>query len=543
MFRTPCLDPVFPAEDLSEPTPEDEEVFNLAPAFKYPEGAEPRHVDIVCIGAGMAAIYTSALARWRLKNFSLRIYERDGKAAGTWQHQKYPGCRCDVPSRGYVVRWEPNPTWSAEYVDSDEIERYFDYLAAKYFPAGAATYNAAVKSATWLEDEGKWELEIAVTDPTTGRTETRTDRCDFLISGIGILNTPRIPNYPGMDKFRGKIMHTARYDRSVDLTGKAVAVVGNGSTGIGVIGTVDSQASKLTCYQRRSTWIVAQLGQPNPWKLDNKTFSAEERAAFTKKDLYDFFKGAWTNAEVAFEVYKRGSQMSLFATAQAKLMLDALVPDPKLREFLTPSYPLGCRRITPHENYLAALQKPTTEVVRAPIARFTETGIVDAEGVERPTDVVILATGYEVTYKPTYTVKGRDGHVLQDDWATVPEGYRAVAAAHMPNFFTVYGPTAPVALNSINVCEEAMVSYIIRAIAMCQVKGIKSIAPLESAVRAYSDSIYKGLEGTVWAMECGGWYKNQTSGKLVSHYPGNGKEFVGMLREVDFDDFDVRMMM
>lgn len=144
--------------------------------------------------------------------------------------------------------------------------------------------------------------------------------------------------------------------------------------------------------------------------------------------------------------------MSLFATAAARILLDNLIPDPALREHLTPSYPVGCRRVTPHEGYFAALQSPKTELVKIeqnPIVRFTSEGIVTADGVERKCDHVILATGFHVTYRPNFTVTGRDGKVLQEMWKVYPEGYKSVMVSGMPNYFNFFGPIAPVASNLV----------------------------------------------------------------------------------------------
>lgn len=354
-----------------------------------------------------------------------------------------------MPAHAYTWRWEPFP-WSAEYAETDEIERYFDFMAKKYFLPGGVTYNATVQSATWHEDICKWEVRVAVKDPATGAVEERVDFADFVINGGGILHTPNVPKFEGMDQFKGRIMHSARYDRSVSLKDKVVAVVGNGSSGIGIIGTIKDEVKGLHAYQRRPTWIVAQLGQPDPTKLSSLIYGPEEKKQWAdKKYWYDFYKNNWLNNDTIYPMFLKGSQESLFATAMARIMMENLVKDPELRKHLSPSYPVGCRRPTPHHGYFEALQLPKTQIIRSGVSRFTKNGIVDQDGVERPCDVVILATGYEVTYRPTFKITGRNGRVLQEEWKDCPEGFKAVMVSGYPNYFSIYGPIAPVASNSI----------------------------------------------------------------------------------------------
>lgn len=196
----------------------------------------------------------------------------------------------------YCWRWEPHTNATAEYIDADELEKYFRFMVDKYMPKESLHLNTTVKSCTWHEDKAQWEVVLTSKD---GQEQRKW--ADFLINGSGILHSPNIPEWPGMSEFKGRIMHSARYDRSVDLTDKVVAVVGNGSSGIGIIGTIHEQVKKLIAFQRKNTWIVAQLGQSDPTKLNSQKFTDEQKAFFAdKQNWYNFYKNNWLRGDTFY---------------------------------------------------------------------------------------------------------------------------------------------------------------------------------------------------------------------------------------------------
>ncbi|KAI9022580.1 hypothetical protein DFJ74DRAFT_99603 [Hyaloraphidium curvatum] len=523
-----------PLLDIAAPSEDDVKTFHLAPVEPYPEGAEIRDLDVTCIGTGMAGITCAQLFQWRLKNVNFKVFEKNPKPSGTWHENKYPGCRCDLAAHFYVWRWEPND-WSQDYVETDEIQEYFTRIAEKYNVSMFAHYSHELLSATWDNASQTWLLKIR-----TPSGEIVEDRTHVLVNGHGVLNRPKVAVFGGEEEFEkngGIIMHTARFRRDVPLEGKVVAVIGNGSSGIQTIGTIGNKVKELLAHQRSNTWITNQLGTLD--QLDAHVFTPQEREHYrSRKNAYDFFRRSWTMADMGYARFILGSPEQAASLAAAQKNLEKLIRDPKLRELLKPTYPVGCRRNTPHEHYFEMLQLPTTTIIKDPIERFTAKGIV-AGGVERACDVVIKATGFDVSYLPAFPVLGKNGRSLADVWgeAGYPFSFRSVMSSGFPNFFHIMGPNAPVASNSIHMFEEQQIQYAVQVIRHLQTTGTASVDPFPEIEQAWFERMQDGLKSTIWNVDCGGWYKH-ASGKLTSHYPGPSTKYMDEIAHPIWDEFE-----
>ncbi|KAI9028381.1 hypothetical protein DFJ74DRAFT_658763 [Hyaloraphidium curvatum] len=523
-------DTVRPAVDLAMPTEEEVRDWHLAPELGYPEGAKDlRRIDITCIGTGLGGITVAMLAQWRLKNVHLKVFEKNPKNGGTWNENKYPGCRCDLASHFYSWRFELND-WTAEYSEADEIERYFTRIGDKYNLDAFTTYNAEVIGLTWSEERQAWRVDVRTPEGV------KTDWSHVVVNASGFLNNVKDFKFPGEELFKGPVMHTARFNRNVQLEGKVVAVIGNGSSGIQTIGTIGHKVKELHSYQRQNTYIIAQVtpdGQPH---IDVHVYTPEEREKFKdRKYNYEFYRGNFQMMDNLWSLFVKDSPESEAATKGALALMEKLVPDPKVRETLTPSYPLGCRRLTPHEHYLDVLQLPTTTIVRGEIERFTADGIVSG-GVERKCDVIIKAIGFDMNYIPRFPVVGRGGITLAELWKEYPWSYKSMCNHGFPNLFPLMGVNAPVASQSIHILEEAQMQYVIQVVRRMQTTDEVSYEPKKEAEEQWHDGIQERLKPTVWSVECGGWYKHK-SGIICSHYPGRSLEYLDELKEPIWSDF------
>lgn len=215
-----------------------------------------RKLRVVCIGAGFSGLNLAyQLKQDRKLDFvDFSIYEKNDEIGGTWLENVYPGVACDVPAHSYVFPFEPNPSWSKCYAGGGEIQQYMIDTADKYGLREKIVFNTRLVKSVWNEDQGKWSLELQQND-----TEIIQDEADILINASGILNRRKMPSIEGLDQFEGEVFHTACWDKSYDWTGKKIAVIGNGSSGIQVVPSLQPKAAKIVNYIRNPTWVSVNL--------------------------------------------------------------------------------------------------------------------------------------------------------------------------------------------------------------------------------------------------------------------------------------------
>lgn len=392
-----------------------------------------RHLRVVCVGAGAAGLQIAYKAERTLENIDLQIYEKNSDIGGTWLENRYPGCTCDIPSHSYQFTWARNPNWSAYYAKSEEIWQYFKDVATKYDLEKYVQFKTTVESATWDEAAGQWRLRILTPEGTH-----EDDTCDVLISASGVLNSWKYPQIPGIELFKGKLMHSAKWDNSYDLTGKTVAVVGGGSSAVQVIPNIQPTVGKLFAFLRSPVWITTGFGAKfaGPGGT-NFQYTAEQIKHFNEnpEEYHKYCRS------VEGELNKRFNLMHIHSQDQknsrnliADIMREKLDND-KLAKKLVPEFALGCRRMTPGSGYLESLSKDNVEVIHESATRMTETGIVDESGVEHEVDVIICATGFDTSFTPHFEVNGRRGANIKEQFGDFPQGYLGITTENFPNLF------------------------------------------------------------------------------------------------------------
>lgn len=393
-----------------------------------------RRLRIVCVGAGASGLQIAYKAERVLENIELQIYEKNSDIGGTWLENRYPGCTCDIPSHSYQFTWARNPSWSHFYSSAQEIWQYFKDVATKHDLEKYIQLKTTVEAATWQEDRGQWTIRALGPDGVPFE-----DWCDILISGTGVLNSWKYPDIPGIDLFKGKLMHSAKWDATYDLTGKTVAVVGGGSSAVQIIPAIRPKVKKLVPFLRSPTWITQGFGAKYaaPGGTNFKYSPTEvERFKEDPKGYVQYCR------DIEGELNKRFTLMHYDSEDQqatrrflSEAMSEQLKYDTKLTKRMVPGFALGCRRMTPGSGYLASLVEDNVEVVNESVVRLTETGIVDAVGVEREVDVIICATGFNTSFAPAFKIKGCEGKDLKTQFGDFPVGYLGIMAPNFPNLF------------------------------------------------------------------------------------------------------------
>ncbi|KAI2619355.1 FAD/NAD(P)-binding domain-containing protein [Hypomontagnella submonticulosa] len=511
-----------------------------------------KHVRIVGIGAGASGINMIRTLRRHLTNYEHVIYEKNEKVGGTWFENRYPGCRCDVPSHNYQFSWRLNPEWSNFFSPAQEIEQYLERICEDEHMTDVIKTQHKVVGAWWDESRGLWDLSVL--NLRTGQ-EFR-DQANFLIDASGILNNWKWPDIPNLKSFQGELVHTANWPKDFDYANKTVAVIGNGSSGIQLLPTIQPDVKKLYHFVRTPTWIIPprimsmiQMGGPakdilGEIEMDEKeNFTPRQIEKFKSDPAFyrKFIKIIEQDSNGAFQItLKNGGPVQAFATSKVvQYMTYALGGDEKLCKALIPTFPLGCRRITPAPGYLEALRAPNTEVITDPIARVVPEGIQLKSGDIVKLDAIICATGFDNSFAPRFPIVGRYGNVQGAMKADVPKAYMSCALAGVPNYFTFLGPNGPIGHGSVFTLSEHIARYITRAIVKCQTEGIQAIAPSDSAVADYSRHVAAFMPRTAWASPCKSWFKGgREDGPVTALHPGSRVHFFHMLERFRAEDWD-----
>lgn len=256
----------------------------------------------------------------------------------------------------------------------------------------------------------------------------------------GILNNWKWPAIPGLHNYQGTLLHTANWDENIDLTGKHVGLIGNGSSGIQVLPTIQPHVSHVTTFVREPTWVSPVQG------LEQHVFTPQERADFERKPgaLTAYRKNIESGLNGQFSLFLKNTATNNSTHDYMVQQMKEKIGDDNLAAKLIPEWAVGCRRLTPGVGYLESLTKPNVTTIYGEIERITERGCVCDDGNEYPIDVLICATGFDTTFKPRFPLIAPNGKNLQEEWAKEPASYLGIAAAEFPNYLIFLGPNCPI---------------------------------------------------------------------------------------------------
>ncbi|KEF62523.1 uncharacterized protein A1O9_00496 [Exophiala aquamarina CBS 119918] len=506
----------------------------------------PRKLRVVTIGAGYSGLTLAHKFQHEHSDLSdiidHTIYEVRSELGGTWLVNTYPGVVCDVPSHIYAFPFDPNPSWSRFFSTGPEIWAYMKKTAQKWNLERDVKYNHRVKGAYWQGDRGQWKVLVEHANTIF------EDYADILISAQGFLNTWNWPSIPGLQNFQGKKVHSANWDHDYDYSEKSIAVIGNGSSGIQILPQMAKlPGTKVTSFQRGATWVVSTmspaslLGKDDP--AYNPEYTDEEKEAFLKEPQKhnQYRKKIIHSINDSFKMFVKNSELNkqIFGLA-TRQMTEKLNSDPELCEKLIPKWELGCRRITPGEGYLEAFLRDNVELTQSPITHIDTDSVHTSDGKAYKVDVVICATGFDVSYRPHYPIVGRGNVNLANKWAKEPSSYLSLASADMPNYFMFTGPNALIGHGSLMESLGWSAEYMIKWIRKIASEDLKAVVPKQDAVDdflAYSDQIHQTL---TWTGACRSWYKNNTiDGRVTATFAGSALLFKRLIEDLRPEDFDL----
>jgi cation diffusion facilitator CzcD-associated flavoprotein CzcO len=476
----------------------------------------PNKPTVAIVGAGLGGIAMGIqLAHG---GYDFTIFDTGDDFGGTWRKNTYPGAACDVPSHFYSYSFALNPRWSKTFADQPEILSYIEKVAADHGLGEHLVPRTGVKMLRWSDADKRWTL-------TSDDGQSR--EFDIVVTAVGMLDVPNIPDIPGADRFRGRAFHSSKWDHSKSTAGERVASIGTGASAVQYVPAIAPDTAHLTVFQRTPIWVSPRFDEP---------FTPEQQELF-ERDPVEALKvrdAACHDYESAnFAV---DSTMTKELTDIAHSYLHRKVKDPELRAKLTPDYPVGCKRPLQSRTWFPTFALPNVALETSPIVEFTERGLRTADGTEHEVDTVIYGTGFKaVDFLGSLDVYGRRGRRLHDDWADGAEAYLGTVVPGYPNLFTLYGPNTNGVTSIISILE-AQSEFVRRVLDDMGRRQLRAVEIKQHVHDQYNAEIQEALAQTVWVANCNNYFRHP-NGKVVTQFPYNGQTFARRISQVDLDQF------
>ncbi|KAF9332838.1 hypothetical protein BGZ91_011540 [Linnemannia elongata] len=494
----------------------------------YPDGTTP---TIAVIGAGISGLCAAIQLQRQLQLTTYTVYELEAEIGGTWHSNTYPGCQSDAPSHLYSYSFAPNHDFSKKFVKQSEILAYFRSTAKIFNIYDKIRFKTRIMSMQWHETRQKWILRwVKVETGEEGQNEF-----DVVIHGTGVLRLPNIPKE--FEAFEGEVWHSARWNHSVDITGKRVGVVGIGASGAQIIPAIADQVQSLDVYGRSPCYITPQR---------NRTYNWVWRLLFRYVPFfYAFYRAfAFYYVDSTFLLYYKLAWYSAFHRAVVYFVtwwhrFRHLPNDPKLRQQLTPAYDLASRRIILSDTFFPAFTKPNVCLHSDPIVAVEGKKIRTRDGSEKELDVLVLATGFDwISNFPVGYFTGRNGIDIPVNWGESPTTYYGTTVPHAPNFFLIWGPNSGIAHHALTTVVELQVSYAIKTISHMMKNNLQSMEIKQSAAEDFLKLLDRRIERTQFTTTVMPKFLN-SKGQCRGFWFGSVTEFWLRTRKVHPELYDV----
>lgn len=470
------------------------------------------------IGAGPGGICTG-IKLLEAGYDSFTIFDRAPGVGGTWFHNTYPGCACDIPSALYSFSFELKRDWSRPYGTQPEIRAYFEHCVEKYGLGPHLQLSTGIGSARWDDEAARWYV-----------TTEHGDEHEFevLVGAVGLFGEPVVPEIAGLGTFDGTVFHSARWDHDHDLTGERVAVIGSAASAVQFVPAIAPGVAELHVFQRTPNWVMPKEDTPYTEEQLAHLRSDPEAIVALRKEIFERIDPAITFSDPAMVAASEG-------LARDNL---AQVEDPDVRARLTPSFTHGCKRPLISSDWHPTFNRANVELVTDAIERVTPGGVVTVDGVTRSVDTIVLATGFSTTkYLAAIDVVGRGGRALTDAWDGGAHAYLGITTAGFPNLFMLYGPNTN--NGSILYMIEAQVDYVMRQLARMDADGLAWIDVRPEVEEEYNTRLQADLDAVeVWQVSCNNYYRAE-NGRIVTQWPHSMSEYREWTSRPDADAYEV----
>ena len=481
-----------------------------------------RDVGVLIIGSGFAGL-GAAIRLAQDGRDDYLVIERGSEVGGTWRDNTYPGAACDVPSHLYSYSFELNPNWSRSFSPQPEIQQYLRATAAKYGTLDKHLFDTDVTRAAWDEPTKRW-----LVDTTNGAFSA-----DVVVSAVGALAEPHLPEIKGIETFEGEIFHSARWNHGVDLAGKRVALIGTGASAIQIGPEIAPDLARLDVYQRTAPWVMPRGDRP---------YRRIERLAFKHVPFAQRFarEAIYWGRELFVLGFAYRPEILQLAQRMAKKNIERGIDDPDLRAAVTPDWQIGCKRILISNTWYPMLARDNVDLVTDGIAEIRPNAIVSTDGTVREVDAIVVATGFHVTDSPTFErIVGAGGRTLADVWhENGQQAYKGAAVHGFPNLLFVIGPNCGLGHSSMVFMAESHINYLASALDEMNRRGLATFEVREDRQRQYNERLQHRMKRTIWTTGgCSSWYLDE-HGNNTTLWPDFTFRFRQLTRRFDRDAYE-----
>jgi 4-hydroxyacetophenone monooxygenase len=499
---------------------------------------------VLVIGAGFSGLLMSIqLAKAGIAHV---VVEKNAKVGGTWWENKYPGAGVDTPSHLYSLSFAQRSDWTHYFSKRDELHAYLESIADEYDLRRHVRFETEVVAARWDDEREIWNVDVRGKD---GAVETLS--AHVVVSGVGLLNRPSKPAIPGLDTFRGPVMHTAEWRDDVEIRGKRVAVIGTGASAMQTVPAIAGVAERVIVFQRTPQW-----GIPNPnyfREVSEATKLLMREVPFylgwyRLRHLWNFgdklhamvqWDPEWPHPERSINEASDRVRAALTDYIRAELGERA----DELFAKCLPTYPPYGKRPLIDNGWFRTVARPDVELVTDDVAEIREHGVVTSTGEEIPADVIVLATGFRVLrVLGPMEIYGRGTASLHETWGEDDaRAHLGITVPGFPNFFCILGPNTFAGHGGSGILTlELEVRYVMEMIATMLERGITSVECREDVYEAYNEKLAEALSHTIWAHPGMTTYYRNSKGRIVVPMPWTNYDYWRMIREPKLDDFHVR---
>jgi len=481
-----------------------------------------RTFHVLIVGAGMSGIL--AAIHLGKAGVPFTIVDKNADVGGTWFENAYPGCRVDNPNHMYSYSFAPNHDWPHHYSTQNALLGYFRGVAEKYGVLARVRFNSEVLECRYDENRRIWISHVRKPDGSESLVESNA-----VITAVGQLNRPKLPDIKGVGSFKGATFHSAQWDHSVDLRGKRVLVIGTGASAFQFVPAIAPDVGEMHVFQRTPPWLAAtpnyhdEVPAGQKWLLKHVPWYAQWYRFWLFWMLTDGLlpyvsvDPAWTGPPGA--VSGANAQLRELLTQYARAQAG---DDEELFRKAVPAYPFGGKRaLRDNGVWLGAFRRPNVHLVDDPIAEITPDGVRTGSGAEYEGDVLIYGTGFQASrFLAQMAVKGRGGRDLHAEWNGDARAYLGITVPGFPNFFMMYGPNTNIVVNgSIIFFSECEIRYITGCIELLLRNGDASLEPKATVHDAYNRKVDEGNRAMAWGVpEVSSWYKS-ASGRVSQNWP------------------------